>query len=169
MADMHVVRRGTPPPPPWGDDIPYYWEGEENESVTGGWELHFSEGTFDFQKNIDNIFVAQNSPSSGTHRAQCGIGNKIDLTNVNTIRMLCDIEKDPPTNFALGVIENKSTRADHGVASTQFLDAESKVDFEVSVDVSGVNGEYYIGVLVAAGGGTGYRSEGKIKKVWGEV
>ena len=163
--DMQIVRRGTPPPP-WGDDIPYYWEGEEFVETTDGWVEGLVTAGVTMSKNPTSLQVHVVRSSSTTRTGWWETNNKIDITNISLLKYTFLIETDTDvfeTRFAIHDVKGSTSRtAEVSLTSSDVVE-------ELALDVSGVMGEYYIKFrgLVSQSATTGNDLTLKGFKVWG--
>ena len=138
----------------WVEWIPagaLYWRGNECEALTGGWTSKawkaFSDSgstaqTFTLAKNADNLEFTK----TGLIGAVMHTANKVDLTNVKAIHFKGRMECGSIARWAAfyvwsdlsgSVWDTKAAAKQTGTANT--------VTTEFTLDVSTLDGEYYLG------------------------
>lgn len=135
----------------------YFKDGDQYESVTGGWT---TEG-WDNQAatNADNGILYVESPSQ-QYAARIGTANAVDLTGVN--RIWVDSPAGKGNSFYPGYLLVCTEKQDFtNVAQLTISEAGT-----ASVDVAGLNGPHYL-LLRTLGGQSGAGSAG-IRALWAE-
>ena len=141
--DMQIVRRGAPPPP-WGDDVPYYWEGEEFVATTGGWIIGAIFGTNGSQsKQSDHLFLT----CTGTSQTRTYVtANKISLANIASLKVFLEqTTADANKKYRVYVTNNADGTA--GVSPPAVFETSQNGDVELNLNVSSLTGEYYLAVV----------------------
>lgn len=145
----------------WVDWLPenyLYYEGYEYDDITGGWDgfvgyvgssTTYSLGTF--TKKEKSIRIAN---ISGARTAVAAAPkNAIDLTDVNTV-VFNLVEVIENVDFYISTVRSNKFE-DNSVATVKAYAG----DKTVSIDVSTLNGSYYIGPSIWSGGSTVYEVE----------
>lgn len=178
MAYGRVNALTVPPePPPWGDDTPYYWEGEEFVDVTGGW-VGYVYGNATTSNEIDHLLIDVLGSSSERQSALFETLIKIDLTNISNLFIEWEITDGGAGWMHFEITELNATQEDRGGSANipgSLAASFTRNGMGVtglltdSIDVTSLTGEYYISVR--------YRDNtsnsanfGVLKtyKVWGE-
>ena len=148
----------------WAGEI--YDNGNEHTDITGGWVAKGIQGSAGgktaptLTKNGDNMVV--NMPSGGGDGTS-GIvttNSEIDLTNYSTVTFKAHGNVPLYCHTALVVYKLSTTTIEHnnnysGVAAYTKLTGTFGED-DYSVDVSGLNGNYAVGVFMHNGGSQGH-------------
>ena len=168
--DMQIVRRGTPPPPPWGDDIPYYWEGEEFFARTGGWVVGVQQEGSTATKEIDHLILFARGTASTSSQVSFTTDNKVNLSNISILYIDWENTGDNSTSNSSRFLVGNTKDSTSGEFETRIVVERNfarKIDI---LDVSSLNGEYYIRVFTNDSTGTSnpVDSETKVYRVWGE-
>lgn len=120
---------------------------------------------YKYSKNANNFYIYGYYPDAGDYGCCCvGFDNNIDLTKYNYINI--EISNCVGTDsFNLVVYSAKPTsRSGYGSWVKQTYVACKTGTVTGAIDVSTLNGMYFIGV--AAQGGVGKVASGYIKKIW---
>lgn len=126
----------------WNGEL--YENGNQFTSVTGGWDIH------NYITNNRTLMAAEHKTDQMFFQAQndytvlMGIGNPVDLSDVNQIRITGKMNRVFYYNNAIyglhmDVLKTKDMASK--VARTSML-AEGMVDY--TLDVSGLSGEHYV-------------------------
>ena len=140
------------------DKIYLYKEGEKYEEITGGWEA-VKQSNADF--NIDSYpYIDMHSWNMDWCAIFLTSKKTISMDFVQKLKMKINIESVGSTSFGFifGVQKSKITNATIEINSghTQGLFGEN---IELSVDTSGITGEYYVGAVAG-------RAHVKIHEIW---
>lgn len=142
-----------------------YHAGNEYESITGGWTVvNTADGSV--SKNADGISIAAKGVNGNTSLAFVHTANKVDLTDVSTIRINDDaqIRKTSGVSVRFAVyssvpnFDDMSNNIVAGLGGWSGLSA-----FEL--DVSALTGEYYILFGSQFNGNSSYSIELNLKEV----
>lgn len=136
----------------WVDWIPYlYSPGNECEDLTGGWAARkwqmssnagSAEQTFDIARNSDNLTFTK----TGQVGAVMHTANKIDLTNVKNIHFKGEMYPGNNGSWAgFFVWPDLNGRYWNSNAAAQVLCSNNTTKSEFTLDVSTLDGNYYVG------------------------
>ena len=167
MAYGRLAADFAPPPPPWGDDIPYYWEGEEFVETTGGWVEGTKTGTVTFTKEPNNIRLLSTSINSSGNAVT---NNEIDLTNINTlyIEWVNTGNTNVSNGSGFGVYDTKARSVGNSVGLKARLLKNNPFVLGVdTLDVSSVN-EGFILFGIYKGDAGSITNDLKVLRLWGE-
>ena len=174
MSNIQIVTRGSPPPPPspWGDDIPYYWEGEEFVETTGGWVEGETVQTGTQSKQADHLYL-ETTRSGATAARVYTTDLVVDLTNITTLHVDWECTQAPSSDvngaslFQVATSANKNTSSFTATKTINGTFAR-KIDF---IDVSGMTGTYHVRVRIFIGvsASAGEKQILKTYRVWGEA
>ena len=171
MADMQIVRRGTPPPPtptPWGDDTPFYWEGQEFE---GGWKVGTElEGTGSATKEVERLALSISTSSTTLSVRTFVMNSKIDFTNLSILKVDWEVSQTG-SNRDVGFVLYITPLNTEVTGSVAFARENTKQFSRAttSLDVSGITGEYFLNLRVGLGGQANpqYTVNAKTHRIWG--
>lgn len=125
-----------------------YKNGNQCEDVTGGWavfDINSSGSYVNFE--ADHIAVGQKATSGRS--ASVGTVNKIDVTDYNTLKIICSISGFSGGKVDIGLSDKKtSDTPEIAYMST----ATATEDTPLELDISNITGEHYI--KTNGGGGT---------------
>lgn len=160
MGEGLIVRRGTPKGTLPAGSEKYYWLGDENIPITGGWQIGYSTGTGTQSKNTDHFYF---STAVGIRTYEC---LQADLTEIKIINV-------EVSDFTLTGTYFESLVIGVGGAAGQRLDT-SALKFStfanpfdiLSIDVTNITGIRRIGVSLKTA--NGISNSIKILKIWGE-
>ena len=154
MADMHVVRRGNvTSDEPWGNDTPYYWEGDE----FGGWVEGLIQDSAILTKEINHLkIVATNANGNGVWVKDV----QIDVTNISTLYVdwvgYDSIDVGTIASLRIGGLKTDAAFDARVLESIPFARKIS------ALDVSTLTGSTWLKL-------TCYRGKAEFYRVWGEV
>ena len=135
----------------------YFKDGDQCESVTGGWSSDGWSNTGTAE--ITNTLVVS---ATNNYTGRLGTNNSIDLTNINTIKFNSPKGNDgKPYSGYLCVTTEKAIGSSVRVASAQIRNAG-----EGSIDVSNITGNHYL-FMYAMGGSSG-SAYADIDRIWTE-
>lgn len=173
MGEGLIVRRGTMPTP-WGNGIHYYWEGDEFESITGGWVLGYQTASGTNTKNLDNLQMTAGVGSASLSERAYTTDIAVNLTDISKIKIEweANIAYGASSNDGVSLNISTSKSESHGVFNARLYKQASFSKMVDSVDVSGLSGVHYVRVHAVAGAtfsGQDYAVNNlQIYKVWGE-
>ena len=153
------------PPTPWGDGIPYYWEGEEFVETTGGWVLGDSNSTGVRSKEGDHLFI---SATGATSYHFYSTDDPIDVTNISTIKLqrIGINQSGDGTHQRLAGMYVGGAKNDATFDARNMSDAPGELT--QAVDVSGLTGLKYIKVTVFHQSQASGTSSCEFYRLWGE-
>lgn len=138
----------------------YFKSGDQCIDTTGGWT---TEGWTSTTHNLLNNAAINNDHlyviAWGAFVCQLGTVNKVDLTNISTLKASVTIETEGEVVLCVS-----STKSHNG--SVAYMKNTATGTHTYSVDVSGLSGSYYI--IVYATGASSRAPVAKITNVWGE-
>lgn len=149
-----------------------YKDGDEKASVTGGWSKAFSVGASStYTENTTNIAMTAVGPSGSGADMSTATVNTINLTDYTTLKMqFSGSISNVNSLVGLDVLNAKNTYFQNiAVAKVERKIVQTYTDVVVSLDVSSLNGSYYIGAEVYKSGTTSITETLTIKKIWLEV
>ncbi len=172
MGEAFLMQKGEVvepiPPDPLGDDTPYYWEGEEFTSVTGGWGTVNITGTnFTRTKEEDHLYTQAVRSTTNTNVGFVTT-NKINLEDVNTLKVELGLER---VGGAIGfngfTLLLTNTVGGSSVASVT-QDTATTLN-TITLNVSDITGEVYIELRTYAVTYNSSSATSRVYKVWGEA
>lgn len=131
----------------WNGEL--YDNGNEFESITGGWALSevYSTSHGDTLVKNENNMVFSSVANSGSN----GFGflranNKMDLTNIKTLHLIAETSIAPYSRgaFCVSSVDSGSTAYDNAAAKTALTTVPA--GSVIGLDVSGLSGLYYVGI-----------------------
>lgn len=162
--DMQIVRRGVCLPIPWGNDTPYYWEGREFNSVTGGWVAGTLLNTGQ-QSKEDMYMYLEVSGSNASRRYVTA--NVVDVTNLSKL-VLVNTQSNPLSSQR-EITFRITPNSDGSGTTVSVVDSSNVPETKIEMDVSSVSGSYYITAILSNVSGASGINTAEIFKVWGEV
>ena len=125
------------------DEALYYFEGDENEDLTGGWIETYTEESFSTSKNDDNL---ETIAIDGNGRATFGTDLAVDLSDVNTLRVEWECPQVAETSGDARMILNAMDDPNVGEVAGDALLLIDNIDAprerqEDTLDVSDISGE----------------------------
>ena len=144
----------------------FYKDGDECVALTGGWIVGYSGLDGSQLKGATYLSLTANATTSSTARRTYVTNNLIDLTNITTLYF--EIEQTAAEANRYGVYSLKSDKtSSSNIAQVGVNSGTVNTKRVESLDVSALNGSYYIAVNVAATSSVGAITA-KVTKVWGE-
>lgn len=139
--------------------IYYYADGDEKNSLTGGWIAGYIVGTGNQTKNTDHLYLESIGESSYQTYVT---GNKIDFTNVKYLYILADVKTTGISMLDINLCSNINGASDC-TARTRVTKTAGGSKLIYTVDLTKVTGLWYIGINARDTGAIG-----KIYRVWSE-
>ena len=135
-------------------DLILYDSGEEYSDITGGWSgfacySGTSKGTF--TKNSSSIYIKSNG-SKGAQSIAAAPANRIDITDVSTLKVNVTAFKAQSEYRSYFLL---SSSRDTSSTDNSVVVKEIKGTGEITLDVSGLSGSYYVIVYNRAIDGAG--------------
>lgn len=121
-----------------------YYKGEEYTHKTGGWDV--TNGS----KNSDNIELRVTSTGSGSPAGTATHVNPVDLTDKNSVSVHM-IEAKSTTSPGSVNIKIKNTSGSYVATTNVITGSNSCSDATFNVDVSALEGSYYVEVVATTG------------------
>jgi hypothetical protein len=144
----------------------FYNEGNEYSSVTGGWTASgYSCGSYGIQtaeKASSCLYAYGRYANPDGIFSIIGTANKVDITNINTLKANMSIIGDIGV-VRIGIVTSKNIT---NVTAASPIVYELG-DYTLSLDVSKYSGEYYIIAYAYGTSAYGHRPTGKFTKIWG--
>lgn len=135
-----------------------YYSGNEYTDITGGWGS-FEQGSL--TKNPANMSYSVSSEFDFVLASN----SKIDVSNHNKIKIQFGTVQYKPNGYQyFGLASSKTGAASSGFTHYAVLD--TKVDNVVELDISNVNGSFYVKLALTAN--TSGTTTGTILKIWME-
>ena len=122
-----------------------YKEGNEITGTTGGHTLVYNRYPTDatFAKNADHLYfyTTRSTSTAGQYGdLWTSTENKIDLTNINAVKITYDYDTNGASNYFINIGDTKNS----GEYVERVFSAVTGTNRTLSVDVSGLSGSYYI-------------------------
>ena len=136
-----------------------YNSGDECEDITGGWGAVRLKVT----RNEDSINIVPTEPYTG-NAGLLYTNNLIDLTNIKNLHINAFNNSDVDAYLPLEVAPTQETPS--GVIA--FVNVPKRQTATVSMDVTGITGEYYVRISTMWNPDSGDKGNGTIYKIWGE-
>lgn len=168
MGESLIVRRGIPKLPPWeGNNVPYYWEGEEFTDLTGGWVETPAVETGVQSKESDHLFLQLTGGGTQSPTRGYRTNHPVNLSDIKTLKINLD-----QTNAVSGGSERRYSyrisTSETGTPIAAFGNYYTNGVGTITIDVSNLNSDYYILVRQLHDGGATGTSSSKTYKIWGE-
>lgn len=143
----------------------YYNKGDQCTEITGGWGKTGSGGSLTF--NAASMILVANSYQNFT---DASTSNKINLTDIKTLYFTLKSSTTYPTGYPKVGVSNQDNPSSAGSGVSQWIASKtlsaSSEFAQVSLDVSGLTGSYYIVVGGFQGDSGGTTIE--VEAVWGD-
>lgn len=151
--------------PLWSGEL--YYKGKQYEDKTGGWGSATSEGSVTFES--DSVKLATTGSINTGPRASIYTKKKVDLTPYKTlgVHYVDTVGRTP--NYACQIIQVCDTLNVNtgwpfeGKSATQADSNTTKQDHYLFLDISNMNGSFYIGTTIDSNTAGSY---GVIDKIW---
>ena len=131
------------------------FNGEDNEPLTGGWEIHNrnTAGTASISGGVMTVGTGTSTTSqSGINRFWYHTIKKIDLTKYTKLKAhLLTCTATPVYDESILCV--RSQIADFDTAASTIAGgtySHADIGFDVEVDISSLSGTYYVGIMVRA-------------------
>lgn len=154
-----------------------YYEGEEFNSITGGWDANVYTNSSLTANGISRLSKLSGQISGGIstfwQASYRGTTNKINLTNFNFLKAEVKIS-NRGTNalvdfYVQSVNEANRFPTHNGVTPAAITTISSNYEGIISIDVSSLSGEFHIFLNALNGSASGGGVDLIIYKVWGEI
>lgn len=164
MGEGLIVRRGNIASS--NDTLILYDNGDECTPVTGGLSIGFQDTNGILTKNASDLQLDSSNNSGVAGNIAVLTNDLIDLTNYSVLKCKVTITGTSTSIFRLGVTQTRTQKSTDWASGTYQND--NITDGEISLDVSSLNGSYYVGVgQYAYPNGTSRQS--KTKEIYLEV
>jgi hypothetical protein len=153
-----------------------YWDGDECTALTGGWSTMSYRTTYTavhtVTENSNNITITSKGAVSDSGQTLYTHTSAVDLTNYTTLHCIGNVQY-VDDGFGIVIMSAKHSNAMSGsyttwpgyvTRSVEF----STTDIETTIDVSSLNGLYYIYMLCTEGyaNSSNVQTQAVIKRVW---
>ena len=181
MGEAIKTRRGLPQeePLPWGDSIPYYWEGEEFEAITGGWlsiesTYSFGRSYSEATKQANNFYQEARTDASASNMHSYFITeHKISLSGISKLKIDWQgTGTTGGTNGSILILDSYSLQLHNPNPITRTLVASlvlnQAFDETSSLDVGSLHSTYYIAIRCSGENNVNSDMILRTFKIWGE-
>ncbi|MEH7342767.1 hypothetical protein V7122_02585 [Bacillus sp. JJ1532] len=147
----------------------FYNEGDEKETLTGGWVTGYSLGTGTQSKQANHLFIDADKYTSNNNERTYVTNLAIDLSNIKNL--FFDAEKFSGHQSIFTVSKNKTTSwsDNSGIVASLGVSAPSDPRKVFSLDVGSLSGNYYIKLSSASSSAVASGDAiTKVYRVWGE-